>query len=115
MRFIGFFLKVRVSTPLFLDFIHISASATLTQLQLLTVIHLLRGSWLDLDGFLVVVMTFELCGPSIVVYEVYLFIFVLWGCSADLYHREGPMDRKSITRRRASTLMALWASGAVCI
>lgn len=81
----------------------------------MTVIHLLRGSWLDLDGFLVVVMTFELCDPSI---ECMRFIYLLLSFGAvpaDLYHREGLMDRKSITRRRASTLVALWASGRLCV
>lgn len=30
---------------------------------------------------------------------------------ADLYRREGMKDRKGIMRRRASTVVALWASG----
>ena len=82
MLFIGFFLKVGISTPLFSGFYpYLSVWDSQITLAMDSHLHPLHGSWLDVDGFLVIVMTFELCGPSIAVFEVYLFIFVLRGCS----------------------------------
>lgn len=46
----------------------------------------------------------------------FIYLFLSFGAvPADLYHREGLMDRKSTARRRASALVALGASGRLCV